>query len=191
MVVFSVWNEIKSQAKCLTFDSVMFNCLYISLYRMLFFFSYILSTKPMQFCDCNFLQLHNVLYGDAKGWFKRTCSFLHPYVLGVVNPDAKIVRGWNKFFVISCMVAVFVDPLFFFLLSAREVCFSSFGTTCWLIYVCIKWLIICHNSWRALHSTYKLSCSLIYKCFSMYVNVVSPPFNLWVFTFLKCRMVSA
>ncbi|XP_062028815.1 probable cyclic nucleotide-gated ion channel 20, chloroplastic [Rosa rugosa] len=65
-------------------------------------------------------KLHNILYGDAKGWFKRTCSFLYPYVLGVVNPDAKAVRGWNKFFVISCMVAVFVDPLFFFLLSARE-----------------------------------------------------------------------
>nr|XP_011467789.1 PREDICTED: probable cyclic nucleotide-gated ion channel 20, chloroplastic isoform X2 [Fragaria vesca subsp. vesca] len=65
-------------------------------------------------------KLHNILYDDAKGWFKRTCSFLHPYILGVVNPDAKAVRRWNKFFVISCMVAVFVDPLFFFLLSAQQ-----------------------------------------------------------------------
>ncbi|PRQ31368.1 hypothetical protein RchiOBHm_Chr5g0034711 [Rosa chinensis] len=46
------------------------------------------------------------MYGDAKGWFKRTCSFLYPYVLGVVNPDAKAVRGWNKFFVISVIEIV-------------------------------------------------------------------------------------
>ncbi|MCD7457569.1 hypothetical protein HAX54_035427 [Datura stramonium] len=63
---------------------------------------------------------HNVLYGDAKGWMKRTCSFLHPYIPGVMNPHAKIVQKWNKFFVISCLFAVFIDPLFFFLLYVHQ-----------------------------------------------------------------------
>ncbi|MCD7470002.1 putative cyclic nucleotide-gated ion channel 20, chloroplastic [Datura stramonium] len=65
-------------------------------------------------------KFHNVLYGDAKGWMKRTCSFLHPYIPGVMNPHAKIVQKWNKFFVISCLFAVFIDPLFFFLLYVHQ-----------------------------------------------------------------------
>ncbi|KAF3652922.1 putative cyclic nucleotide-gated ion channel 20, chloroplastic [Capsicum annuum] len=65
-------------------------------------------------------KFHNVLYGDAKGWAKRTCSFLHPYIPGVMNPHAKIVQKWNKFFVISCLFAVFIDPLFFFLLDVQK-----------------------------------------------------------------------
>jgi hypothetical protein len=43
-----------------------------------------------------------------------------------MNPHAKVVQQWNKFFVISFFVAIFVDPLFFFLLSVLKVCFSSF-----------------------------------------------------------------
>lgn len=65
-------------------------------------------------------KFHNVLYGDAKGWARRILSFLQPYIPGVMNPHAKIVQQWNKFFVISCSLAIFIDPLFFFLLSARQ-----------------------------------------------------------------------
>ncbi|KAI3464188.1 hypothetical protein Pfo_020851 [Paulownia fortunei] len=65
-------------------------------------------------------KFHNMLYGDAKGWAKRMCSFLHPYIPGVMNPHAKVVQQWNKFFVISCLFAVFLDPLFFFLLSVQQ-----------------------------------------------------------------------
>nr|XP_016450533.1 PREDICTED: probable cyclic nucleotide-gated ion channel 20, chloroplastic isoform X3 [Nicotiana tabacum] len=65
-------------------------------------------------------RFHNMLYGDAKGWAKRTCSFLHPYIPGVMNPHAKIVQKWNKFFVISCLFAVFIDPMFFFLLYVQQ-----------------------------------------------------------------------
>ena len=67
------------------------------------------------------LQFHNALYGDAKGWARRFISFLSSYVPGIMNPHAKIVQQWNKFFAISCLVAIFVDPLFFFLFSAQEV----------------------------------------------------------------------
>ncbi|KAK4428166.1 putative cyclic nucleotide-gated ion channel 20, chloroplastic [Sesamum alatum] len=65
-------------------------------------------------------KFHNMLYGDAKGCAKRMCSFLQPYIPGVMNPHAKIVQQWNKFFVISCLFAVFLDPLFFFLLSVQK-----------------------------------------------------------------------
>ncbi|KAL8135044.1 hypothetical protein AgCh_009894 [Apium graveolens] len=62
----------------------------------------------------------NINYGDAKGWARRTCSSLYEYIPGVMNPHAKVVQKWNKFFVISCLFAVFLDPLFFFLLSVNE-----------------------------------------------------------------------
>ncbi|KAK9278892.1 hypothetical protein L1049_028473 [Liquidambar formosana] len=65
-------------------------------------------------------KFHNALYGDAKGWARRFFSFLRSYVPGVMNPHTKVVQQWNKFFVISCLVAIFVDPLFFFLLSAQQ-----------------------------------------------------------------------
>ncbi|XP_057952112.1 probable cyclic nucleotide-gated ion channel 20, chloroplastic isoform X2 [Malania oleifera] len=65
-------------------------------------------------------KFHNALYGDAKGWARRFFSFVLPYIPGVMNPHAKVVQQWNKFFVISCLVAIFVDPLFFFLLSVQQ-----------------------------------------------------------------------
>ncbi|KAL7153596.1 hypothetical protein ABFS83_04G180100 [Erythranthe nasuta] len=63
-------------------------------------------------------KFHNVLYGDAKGWAKRMCSCVH--IPRVMNPHAKVVQQWNKFFVISCLFAVFIDPLFFFLLFVQQ-----------------------------------------------------------------------
>ncbi|PKA49601.1 putative cyclic nucleotide-gated ion channel 20, chloroplastic [Apostasia shenzhenica] len=64
-------------------------------------------------------KLHNILYGDAEGWARRPIVFLNSY-FPIMNPHTKVVQQWNKFFVISCLVAIFVDPLFFFLLSARQ-----------------------------------------------------------------------
>ncbi|KAJ7975327.1 Cyclic nucleotide gated channel protein [Quillaja saponaria] len=64
-------------------------------------------------------KFHNALYGDAKGWARRFSSFLTPYIPGVINSHTKVVQQWSKFFAISCLVAIFVDPLFFFLLSVN------------------------------------------------------------------------
>ncbi|PIA63941.1 hypothetical protein AQUCO_00201333v1 [Aquilegia coerulea] len=64
-------------------------------------------------------KFHNMLSGDGKGWMRRSFSFLGSYV-PVMNPHNKVVQRWNKFFVISCLVAIFVDPLFFFLLSVEK-----------------------------------------------------------------------
>lgn len=66
------------------------------------------------------MQFHNVLYGDAKGCARRFMSFMSSFIPGVMNPHAKVVQHWNKFFTICCLVAIFVDPLFFFLLGAQN-----------------------------------------------------------------------
>ncbi|XP_052183647.1 probable cyclic nucleotide-gated ion channel 20, chloroplastic isoform X3 [Diospyros lotus] len=85
-------------------------------------------------------KFHNALYGDAKGWARRILSFLQQYVIGVMNPHAKVVQRWNKFFAISCLAAIFLDPLFFFLLSVQQ------GNKC----IVINWpmtttLLVCRS----------------------------------------------
>lgn len=62
----------------------------------------------------------NILSTEAKGWMRQSLSFLGSHVPGIMNPHARFVQRWNKFFVISCLVAIFVDPLFFFLLSVEK-----------------------------------------------------------------------
>ncbi|KAJ8771897.1 hypothetical protein K2173_027074 [Erythroxylum novogranatense] len=64
-------------------------------------------------------KLQTVIYGDAKGCARRIISFLNQHI-PIMNPHAKAVQQWNKFFVISCLLAIFIDPLFFFLLSAQQ-----------------------------------------------------------------------
>lgn len=78
---------------------------------------------------CGFLQIQIAFYGDAKGWFIRSIYFINQYIPGVMNPHTKAIRQWNKFFVIACLVAIFLDPLFFFVLYAEQVCFPSFYRT--------------------------------------------------------------
>lgn len=65
-------------------------------------------------------KFRNMISGEAKSWARRTCSFLRPYVPPVMNPHAKIIQQWIQFFVISCLFAIFLDPLFFFLLSVQQ-----------------------------------------------------------------------
>ncbi|KAJ6888160.1 cyclic nucleotide-gated ion channel 20 [Populus alba x Populus x berolinensis] len=66
-------------------------------------------------------RFRSVLYGDAKGWARRFNDVINLYIPGVMNPHAQAVQKWNKFFVILCLVAIFVDPLFFFLLWVQQV----------------------------------------------------------------------
>ncbi|XP_027357569.1 probable cyclic nucleotide-gated ion channel 20, chloroplastic isoform X2 [Abrus precatorius] len=56
-------------------------------------------------------KFHNATKGDAKDWARTT---------RVVNPHTKLVKQWNKILAICCLVAIFVDPLFFFLLSVHK-----------------------------------------------------------------------
>lgn len=59
-------------------------------------------------------------FGDVNHSIKNFLSQPWAYGPGIMSPHAKIVQQWNKFFVISCLVAIFVDPLFFFLLSVKQ-----------------------------------------------------------------------
>ncbi|KQK01681.1 probable cyclic nucleotide-gated ion channel 20, chloroplastic [Brachypodium distachyon] len=63
-------------------------------------------------------KLHNILYGHHQGWKNRIERYLS--YIPIMNPHAKVVQHWNQFFVISCLVAIFIDPLFFFLLSVEK-----------------------------------------------------------------------
>ncbi|KAJ4959608.1 hypothetical protein NE237_019518 [Protea cynaroides] len=65
-------------------------------------------------------KLQNAFYGDAKGSWRRILNFLYQFIPGVMNPHAKVVQQWNKFLVIAFLVAIFIDPLFFFLLTVQE-----------------------------------------------------------------------
>ncbi|RDY01515.1 putative cyclic nucleotide-gated ion channel 20, chloroplastic, partial [Mucuna pruriens] len=64
-------------------------------------------------------KFHNALYGDAKGFARKLFSFCS-FVSGVMNPHSKFIQQWNKVLAIFCLVAIFVDPLFFFLLYVRQ-----------------------------------------------------------------------
>ncbi|KAJ6881649.1 cyclic nucleotide-gated ion channel 20 [Populus alba x Populus x berolinensis] len=77
-------------------------------------------TTCPSYYDSKDSRFRSVLYGDAKGWAKRFNNVINLYIPRVMNPHAQAVQKWNKFFVISCLVAIFVDPLFFFLLWVQQ-----------------------------------------------------------------------
>ncbi|XP_057446733.1 probable cyclic nucleotide-gated ion channel 20, chloroplastic [Lotus japonicus] len=65
-------------------------------------------------------KFHNFLYGDAKGFGRKLLSLCSSCVPGVMNPHAKVVQHWNQILGIFFLVAIFVDPLFFFLIYVKK-----------------------------------------------------------------------
>ncbi|EPS62547.1 hypothetical protein M569_12245, partial [Genlisea aurea] len=63
---------------------------------------------------------HNLFYGDRQGFSKRISAFIQRCIPGVMNPHAKAIQRWNKLLLVSCICAVFIDPLFFFLLLTQQ-----------------------------------------------------------------------
>ncbi|KAL0743410.1 hypothetical protein Bca4012_084923 [Brassica carinata] len=63
---------------------------------------------------------HNHLYDDAKGWARRFATSVNRYLPGIMNPHSKFVQSWTKFFALSCLLAIFIDPLFFFLILVKQ-----------------------------------------------------------------------
>lgn len=53
---------------------------------------------------------------DANGWSRL---FATSFYSGVLNPHSELFRIWTKFFVMSVLVALFLDPLFFFLIISQ------------------------------------------------------------------------
>ena len=52
---------------------------------------------------------------DHEPWRKR-----------ILDPGSEIVLKWNRIFIVSCLVALFVDPLYFYLPSVR----GNTGSSC-------------------------------------------------------------
>ncbi|KAJ0467021.1 putative cyclic nucleotide-binding domain, Ion transport domain, rmlC-like jelly roll [Helianthus annuus] len=63
---------------------------------------------------------HAGAYGGAKGWVREKLSLIKHFMSGVMNPHAKVVQQWNQFVVITCLFAIFLDPLFFYVLSVKK-----------------------------------------------------------------------
>lgn len=85
------------------------------------------------------MQLHDILYGDNHSLAEKWVSRLNSY-FPIMNPHNKVVQRWNQFFLISCLVAIFIDPLFFFLLSVRKVCFTYFTMSFFFgTIICHRW----------------------------------------------------
>lgn len=64
-------------------------------------------------------KIMNSKLGWSKYWFPS-----------IMNPHTRIVQQWNRFFVTSCLFAIFVDPLFFLLFSVNQnYCCITFNIT--------------------------------------------------------------
>ncbi|KAL3680014.1 hypothetical protein R1sor_022970 [Riccia sorocarpa] len=60
------------------------------------------------------------IFGSAQNMRKRALTLGKSWVPGILNPHTKVVQRWNKVFSISSLIAIFIDPMFFFLFSVRE-----------------------------------------------------------------------
>ncbi|KAJ0264321.1 Ion transport domain-containing protein [Hirschfeldia incana] len=65
-------------------------------------------------------RFHTALYDDARGWAKRFASSVRRCVPGIMNPHSRFVQIWTRFLAFSCLLAIFIDPAFVFLLSIRQ-----------------------------------------------------------------------
>jgi len=63
-------------------------------------------------------KLHNTISGRVGGWKKKIEKIVSN--IPIMNPNAKVVQQWNQFFVISCLISIFIDPLFFLLSSVEQ-----------------------------------------------------------------------
>ncbi|KAL2613027.1 hypothetical protein R1flu_024719 [Riccia fluitans] len=65
-------------------------------------------------------QVRFSVFGGAQHIRRRALRLGKNWFPGILNPHTKVVQRWNKIFSISSLIAVFIDPLFFFLFSVRE-----------------------------------------------------------------------
>ncbi|KAJ7546825.1 hypothetical protein O6H91_08G056000 [Diphasiastrum complanatum] len=85
------------------------------------------SKHKRPFGSHNFVRLGKYLqYGASKVFPDDEKRSERPSRAKILDPRSKFVQKWNQFFVISCLAAVFIDPLFFYLpvVNGRDVCIS-------------------------------------------------------------------
>lgn len=72
----------------------------------------------------------NALFGGARNVQVMISGWGKDWMSAVFHPHTEYVQKWNQFFVISCLVAIFIDPLFFLLFSVRQTYFCiTFSAT--------------------------------------------------------------
>lgn len=116
MILVTILNYSKNVKHCsyVLIVSFKLNCLLCTCSYYVFFFCFL-------FYFYSFLQFDGVWYEGAKLWAKDKLLLIKSFAFGVMNPHAKAVQQWNQFIVISCLFAIFIDPLFFYLLSVKKV----------------------------------------------------------------------
>ncbi|KAL2613028.1 hypothetical protein R1flu_024720 [Riccia fluitans] len=65
-------------------------------------------------------QVRYAIFGGAQHIRRRAVNLGKTWLPGILNPHTKVVQRWNKLFCISSLIAIFIDPMFFFLFSVRE-----------------------------------------------------------------------
>ncbi|KAG2311569.1 hypothetical protein Bca52824_023126 [Brassica carinata] len=68
---------------------------------------------------------HNALYDDAISWARRFASCVNICLPGIMNPHSKAVQIWTKFFAVSSLFAIFIDPFFFFVILVQKILLIS------------------------------------------------------------------
>ncbi|KAL4578818.1 hypothetical protein LXL04_014949 [Taraxacum kok-saghyz] len=58
--------------------------------------------------------------GGEQGWLRQKKLLHEVFKIGVMNPHKKYVKRLNQFVLISCLIAIFIDPLFLYLLSVNK-----------------------------------------------------------------------
>ncbi|KAK1417872.1 hypothetical protein QVD17_27006 [Tagetes erecta] len=58
----------------------------------------------------------------------------------ILDPGSAVILRWNKFFLVSCLVSLFVDPLFFYLPSVVK---NEDGSSCMFTWVDIGIILTC------------------------------------------------
>ncbi|KAI7756343.1 hypothetical protein M8C21_020138 [Ambrosia artemisiifolia] len=80
------------------------------------------STELTSHSKENIIRVHHELYAyrGANRWVREKLSLIKSFAFGVMNPHATFLQKWNQLVIISCLFAIFLDPVFVYLMSADK-----------------------------------------------------------------------
>ncbi|KAK7411541.1 hypothetical protein VNO78_02975 [Psophocarpus tetragonolobus] len=87
---------------------------------------------------------------DHEPWRKR-----------ILDPGSDIVLKWNRVFIVSCLVALFVDPLYFYLPTVKENTGSSCARTDLTLRIVVTFLRTIADLFYLLHLIIKLRTAYV------------------------------
>ncbi|WZY72582.1 hypothetical protein YC2023_004822 [Brassica napus] len=63
---------------------------------------------------------HSALYEDAKARARRFATSVNRHLPGIMNPHSIFIQSWTRLFSLSCLLSIFLDPLFVFLTLVKQ-----------------------------------------------------------------------